>query len=120
MTFRSPAPCQDNTPARIASALAPAREQELRRFRSAPISPPSKQRLIPALRLLAAASPLRLVRLAVRGLSEERSSEVERLPRYGWVSTRPTPTERFHAALLRGALAASRIPSTRVSTPRAR
>ena len=39
--FDLPAPCRDNTPARIASALAPARERGLRRFRSAPISPPS-------------------------------------------------------------------------------
>ncbi len=68
--FELPAACRDNTPERIVRALAPARAQGL-----LPVFPfgtdftATEQRLIPALRLLASASPLRLARLALRGLS---------------------------------------------------
>ena len=56
--FELPAACRDNTPERIARALAPAREQGL-----LPLFPfgtdftETEQRLIPALQLLEAASP---------------------------------------------------------------
>ncbi len=107
--FELPASCRDNTPARIASALAPAREQGLLPpFPFGTDFTAAEQRLIPALRLLAAASPFRLARLALRGLSAEGSSDVEDcLVRMG-LDKATTATERFHAALLRGALEAAR------------
>jgi hypothetical protein len=107
--FELPASCRDNTPARIASALAPAREQGLLPpFPFGTDFTAAEQRLMPALRLLAAASPFRLARLAVRGFAAQESSEVEEcLVRMGLDKAR-TPNERFHAALLRGALEAAR------------
>ena len=106
--FELPAGCRDNTPERIASALAPARAEGL--------IPPfpfgtdftvTEQRLIPALRLLAAASPFRLARLAAGGLSAGKSAETEDcLVRMG-LDKASAPAELFHAAVLRGALAAT-------------
>ena len=68
--FELPPACRDNTPERIARALAPARSQGLLPpFPFGTDFTATEQRLIPALRLLGAASPLRLARLALRGLS---------------------------------------------------
>src|SRR5258707_15522626 len=67
-SFELPPACRDNTPERIARALAPAREQGL--------LPPfpfgtgfsaTEQRLLPALQLLRAAAPSRLAGLLIKG-----------------------------------------------------
>ncbi len=68
--FELPAACRDNTPERIARALAPAFEQGL--LPSFPFGTDfteTEQRLIPALQLLGAASPMRLAGLLARGLA---------------------------------------------------
>ena len=63
--FELPAACRDNTPERIARALAPAREQGLLpQFPFGTDFTATEQRLIPALRLCGAASPMRLAGLA--------------------------------------------------------
>ncbi len=110
--FELPVACRDNTPERIVQALAPARAQGL-----LPVFPfgtdftATEQRLIPALRLLASASPLRLARLALRSLSSGTpSAELgECLARMG-LETRLGAVDQLHAALLRGALAATHDP----------
>ena len=66
--FELPPACRDNTPERIARALAPAREQGLiPPFPFGTDFTATEQRLIPALRLLGSASPLQLARLLARG-----------------------------------------------------
>jgi Acetyl-CoA hydrolase/transferase C-terminal domain len=108
--FELPAACRDNTPERIARALAGAREQGL--------TPPfpfgsdftaTEARLIPALKLLRSASPLRLVGLLARGfLSSAPSSELrDCLARMG-LEHPSGATERVEAALLHAALEAAR------------
>ena len=106
--YALPRACRDNTPERIARALAPAREQGL-----LPVFPfgtdftATEQRLLPALQLLRSASPLRLAELAVRGLfAGAPSDEVKECrarmglaPRSGWM-------DYVYGALLHGALAA--------------
>lgn len=105
--FELPAECRDNTPERIARALAPARDAGL-----LPMFPfgsdftETEQRLMPALLTLksASASPLRLAGLLGRSLRAAPSAEVRKcLARMGL--DRPSgPGERLYAALLRGAL----------------
>jgi hypothetical protein len=104
--FELPAACRDNTPERIARALGRARETGL--------LPPlpfgsdftaTEERLIPALRLLRAAPPLRLAALLARGfLSSAPSPELrECLARMGL--DRPSgPMQHIQAALLHAAL----------------
>src|SRR5262249_40949807 len=66
--FELPAACRDNTPERIARALAPARDEGLLPpFPFGSDFTAIEQRLIPALKLLRAASPLRLAGLLARG-----------------------------------------------------
>ena len=100
--------CRDNTPERIAPALAPAREQGLiPPFPFGTDFTAAEQRLIPALRLLASASPLQLARLLVRGFfAGPPSPDVQEcLARMG-LARRSRPLEHVDAALLCGALAA--------------
>ncbi len=104
--FELPSACRDNTPERIARALAPAREQGL-----LPMFPfdtdftETEQRLIPALQLLGAASTLRLAGLLARGLASGAPSPQVRdcLARMG-LERRASLAEHVYAALLRGAL----------------
>ena len=107
--FELPSACRDNTPERIARALKPAREQGLiPPFAFGTDFTATEQRLIPALKLLGAASPLRLAQLLVQGLLSAASSEEVRdcLARMG-LERQSSLTERAYAALLRGALARS-------------
>ena len=105
--FELPAACRDNTPARIARALTPARAQGLiPPFPFGSDLTATEQRLLPALQLLASASPPRLAELLARGFfSRAPSSEVrDCLVRMG-LEQRSGLTEHLYAALLRGALA---------------
>ncbi len=104
--FELPAACRDNTPERIARALEGARERGLLPpFPFGSDFTAAEERLIPALKLLRAAPPLRLTRLLARGLfSPAPAKEVrECLARMGLA--RPSgPKQRAQAALLRAAL----------------
>jgi acyl-CoA hydrolase len=104
--FELPAACRDNTPERIARALGDARERGLLPpFPFGSDFTAAEERLIPALKLLRAAPPLRLARLLARGLfSPAPAKEVrECLARMGLA--RPSgPKQRAQAALLRAAL----------------
>ncbi|MCC6781045.1 MAG: acetyl-CoA hydrolase [Hyphomicrobiales bacterium] len=104
--FALPPACRDNTPERIARALAPLRAQGLLpAFPFGSDFTPVEQRLIPALRLLAQASPSRLASLAWQGLRAGAAPDATKdcLERMGL--NRPAGlNERFYAALVRGAL----------------
>src|SRR5262249_50056685 len=105
-SFELPRDCRDNTPERIARALAPAREQGLLPpFPFGTDFTEVEQQLIPALRLLGSSSPLQLARFALRGLLAGPPSPrvAECLARMG-LAKRSTPTDHVYAALLRGAL----------------
>ena len=113
--FELPAACRDNTPERIARALAPAREQGLLpRFPFGTDFTETEQRLIPALQLLGAASPMRLAALLARGLAAGAASPQVRecLARMG-LERRTTFMEHVYAALLRGALGQSALQASR-------
>jgi hypothetical protein len=107
--FELPAAARNNTPERIAQALAPARERGL-----LPLFPfgtdftATEQRLVPALARLRDSSPLALAALAARGLvAGQPSAQVrECLDRMG-LDGASKPSELFYALLLRGALAAT-------------
>jgi acyl-CoA hydrolase len=109
--FELPSSWRDNTPERIARALAPAREQGL-----LPLFPfgtdftETEQRLIPALQRLDGASPMRLAGLLARGLASGAPSPQVRdcLARMG-LERRSGLTEYVYAALLRGALGNSAL-----------
>jgi acyl-CoA hydrolase len=106
-SFELPAAHRNNTPERIAQALAPACQQGL-----LPLFPfgtdftATEQRLLPALACLREASPLMLAALAARGLVSGRPSAQVRecLDRMG-VEKVSGPSDLFYALLLRGALA---------------
>jgi len=106
--FALPAAWRDNTPERIARALAGARDEGLLpRFPFETDFTPVEQRLLPALEALKAASgsPLRLAAILARGLSAKAYSAAigDCLARMGL--DRPSGlVERVYAALLRGAL----------------
>jgi acyl-CoA hydrolase len=104
-SFELPADCRDNTPDRIARALKPARRQGLLpAFPFGTDFTPAEQRLIPALQMLRAASPLRLARLLARGLRPAVPADMrECLTRMG-LDKPATAREHVDAALLRGAL----------------
>src|SRR5262249_28857269 len=113
--FELPAACRDNTPERIARALAPARERGLLPpFPFGSDSTAIEQRLIPALKLLRAASPLHLAGLLARGfLAPAPSGELrDCLARMG-LDHPSGATERVEAALLKAALEAPRSCSNR-------
>ena len=104
--FQLPDACRDNTPERIARAVAPAREQGLLPpFPFGTDFTAIEQRLIPALALIRAAPPLRLSGLLARGfLSGSESAEAQDcLARMG-LAQRSGLMEHIYAALLRGAL----------------
>jgi acyl-CoA hydrolase len=100
--------CRDNTPERIARALAPAREDGLLpRFPFGTDFTAAEQRLLPALALLRASSPLRLAGLVAKGILSPPSSPQVRecLARMG-VERRSGVMDQVYAALLKGALEA--------------
>jgi acyl-CoA hydrolase len=104
--FELPAACRDNTPDRIARALEGAREQGLLPpFPFGSDFAATEERLIPALELLRAASPLHLARLLARGLLSSAPSGGVRdcLARLG-LEHPSGPIEHVEAALLRAAL----------------
>ncbi len=108
--FELPAACRDNTPARIARALAGAREEGLLPpFPFGSDFTATEARLIPALKLLRSASPLRLAGLLARGFfASAPSSELrDCLARMG-LEHPSGATERVEAALLHAALDAAR------------
>jgi len=101
-----PAACRDNTPERIARALGRARARGLLApFPFGSDFTASEERLIPALKLLRAAPPLRLAVLLARGfLSAAPSREVrECLARMGFAHPSGL-VQQVQAALLHAAL----------------
>jgi acyl-CoA hydrolase len=111
--FELAAACRDNTPARIAQALAPAREQGLlRTFPFGTDFTATEQRLLPALQALRSASPLQLARLLARGFFlKSPSAEVRDCLARMDLERRRGLMEHVEAALLRGALCANREAS---------
>jgi hypothetical protein len=106
-TYELPRECRDNTPDRIAQALAPARERGLLpTFPFGSDFTATEQRLLPALQRLQKTSPLQLAGFAARGFfSGEADADVkECLARMG-LARPATASEHLYAALLRGALA---------------
>jgi acyl-CoA hydrolase len=104
--FQLPAACRDNTPDRIARALEGAREQGLLPpFPFGSDFTATEERLIPALELLRAASPLHLARLLARGLfSSASSSDVRDCLARMSLAHPSGAIEHVEAALLRAAL----------------
>jgi len=108
--FELPRACRDNTPERIARALAPACEQGLLPpFPFGSDFTATEQRLLPALQLLRSAAPLRLAGLAVKGLFSGAPSQQTRecLVRMG-LEPRSGLMDYVYGALLHGALEATR------------
>jgi acyl-CoA hydrolase len=103
--FEIPAAARDNTPDMIARSLKPAADAGL-----LPMFPfgtdftAVEQRLIPALQVLKFASPSQLAVLLLRGLGA-RPEFTDCLDRLGLARPRNL-SERFYAALVRGALGA--------------
>jgi hypothetical protein len=107
-SFELPPVCRDNTPERIARALAPAREKGLLpRFPFGTDFTAVEQELLPALALLRASSRLRLAGFAAKGIfSPAASPQVQQcLARMG-LDRRAGLMDHVYAALLKGALAA--------------
>jgi len=107
-SFALPSACRDNTPPRIARALAPARDKGLLpRFPFGTDFTEVEQRLLPALALLRASSPLARAGFAVRGMLSPPPSQATRecLARMG-LEQPSGARERIYAALVQGALAA--------------
>jgi acyl-CoA hydrolase len=96
-----PAAHRDNTPERIAKALAPMRDL-LPPFPFGSDFTETEQRLIPALGLMKSASPLALLRLGISGLSAR--ADRESLARMG-LDKPKNMTDRIYRLLLSGALA---------------
>jgi acyl-CoA hydrolase len=105
--YELPRECRDNTPERIARALAPAQEQGLLpTFPFGTDFTSTEQRLIPALETLRRSSPLQLAALVAHGFMQGAPAKdvQECLARMGL--DRPSgSTEHIYAALIRGALA---------------
>jgi acyl-CoA hydrolase len=108
--FELPAACRDNTPERIARALAPARDEGLLPpFPFGSDFTATEARLIPALKLLRAASPLHLARLLARGFfASAPSGEVRDCLARMKLEHPAGAMQRVEAALLRAALEAPR------------
>jgi hypothetical protein len=104
--FEIPRACRDNSPDRIERALAPARSADLiEPFPFGTDFTSTEQRLIPALKRLASASPIQLAGLVLRGLGPGMPAANTRdcLARMGL--QRPKGfVESTYAALLRGSL----------------
>jgi len=97
---------RDNTPERIARALAPLRDKSvLPQFPFGTDFTGVEQRLIPALQRLkeVSASPAALLALGWRGLSADDADDAECLARMK-LNAPATLRERVHRLLLRGAL----------------
>ena len=108
--FELPAACRDNTLERIARALEGARDEGLLPpFPFGSDFTATEQRLMPALKLLRAASPPRLARLLARGFfSSAPSGELrDCLARMG-LEHPSSATARVEAALLTAALESRR------------
>ena len=106
-SFELPPAWRDNTPDRIARALEPTRAAGLLpRFPFGTDFTATEQRLLPALALLRASSPLQLARLAARGAVSAAPTRLDRdcLARMG-VEKTSHPVDLMYAWLLRGALA---------------
>jgi acyl-CoA hydrolase len=104
--YELPRACRDNTPERIARALARAREQGLLPpFPFGTDFTATEQRLLPALQLLRSASPLGLAGIAMRGLlAGAPSNEVKDcLARMG-LEPRSGLMDYVYGALVHGAL----------------
>jgi len=104
--FQIPRECRDNLPERIERALMPARAAgSLDPFPFGSDFTPTEQRLIPALKRLASASPTRLASLFLRGCVSGRSDPGVRDCLARMELSRPaTLSEWLNAALLRGSL----------------
>jgi hypothetical protein len=102
--YELPKSARDNTPDMIARALKPVADAGL-----LPLFPfgtdftEAEQRLIPALHMLGAASPMRLVRLLMRGLSSQKTDDAC-LGRLGLAPPKSIK-DWLYAAVVRGALA---------------
>jgi acyl-CoA hydrolase len=105
-SFELPAAARDNTPDAIERVLRPAADAGLLpAFPFGTDFTKVEQRLIPALQVLKAASPTRLVMTAIRGLASG-DADADCLDRLGLARPK-SPSEWFYAALVRGALAES-------------
>jgi len=107
--FQIPAYARENTPARIAAALAPFRERALLPpFPFGSDFDAVEQRLIPALQVLKDASsgePLRLLALLFGGLLGKTESDSDRAALARLALDRPKNfSDRLYAVLVRGAL----------------
>ena len=110
--FELPAACRDNTPERIARALAPAQEQGLLpTFPFGTDFTAIEQRLIPALERLGAATPLRLAGLLARGLARARRRCPRRSASRAWGSNDQQAS--WNASMLRCCVARLMIPRYR-------
>jgi acyl-CoA hydrolase len=104
--YELPRTARDNTPDVITRTLKPAADAGL-----LPLFPfgtdftEVEQRLIPALQMLGAASPIRLLRLLRHGLSSQKT-DVACLDRLGLAPPKSLK-DRLYAALVRGALNAA-------------
>jgi acyl-CoA hydrolase len=104
--YELPRTVRDNTPDMIARTLKPAADAGL-----LPLFPfgtdftEVEQRLIPALQMLGAASPMQLLRLLLRGLSSQKT-DVAYLDRLSLASPK-SMKDWLYAALVRGALDAA-------------
>jgi len=104
--FEIPAAWRNNTPAFLSNALGPARVSGvLPAFPFGTDFTDAEQKLLPALKVLKAASPLQLAVLALRGLS--LGGESDCLERMG-LAKPAGMKELIYAALLRAALRESR------------
>jgi hypothetical protein len=104
--FEIPAAHRDNTPARIARALAPMRDL-LPPFPFGTDFTAVEQRLIPALGILQGAHPAKLARMAVKGLFAREDAETrEGLVRMG-LEKPVTIQDRIYKALVLSALTKS-------------
>ena len=102
-TFEIPAEARDNTPDAIERALKPAYEAGLlTAFPFGTDFTPIEQALLPALQTLKSASTPQLLGLALRGLTGG-SAPTELMDRLALAQPK-TLSERFYAALVRGAL----------------
>lgn len=108
-SFELPPAWRDNTPDRLTRALEPLRGAGLLpRFPFGTDFTATEQRLLSALSLLRAASPLRLARLAFNGAVTGPATQLDRdcLARMG-LEQHSHPAELIYAWLLRGALAST-------------
>jgi hypothetical protein len=101
--FDLPSTARENTPNTIEKALQPARDAGLLMpFPFGTDFTEVEQRLLPALQILKAASPLQLAALMVQGVSPIHADQ-DCLARMG-LERPSTPTEWLYALLIRGAL----------------